>query len=57
MIYDVSYKTPHGTEPLCIIFDKVDGYIRPKYGPTYLALLHSDEKYENFDKIRHLIMS
>ena len=57
MIYDVSYKTPHGTESLCIIFDKVDGYIRPKYGPTYLALLHSDEKYENFDKIRHLIMS
>ena len=57
MIYDISYKTPYGTEPLCIIFDKVDGYIRPKYEPTYLALLHSNEKYENFNIIRHLIMS
>ena len=38
---------------LCIIFDKVDGYIR-KYDETkYLSLFHSGEKHERiFERIR-----
>ena len=34
LIYDVLYKTPYGAKPICIIFDKVDGYIR-KYKDIY----------------------
>ena len=33
LIYDVAYKTLHCPKPLCIISDKVDGYIR-KYEKT-----------------------
>ena len=33
LIYDVVYKTPYGTKPLRVIFDKVYGYIR-KYDGT-----------------------
>ena len=42
---------------LCIIFDKVDGYIR-KYDETkYLSLFHSGQKYErSLERIRYLIM-
>ena len=57
LIYDVPYKTPFGAKPLCIIFDKVDGYIRKDEGTTCLTLYHSDEKYQiNFDRIRYHIM-
>ena len=39
-----SYKISYSSEPLCIIFAKVDGYIR-KYGKTrYLAFFHSEKK-------------
>ena len=46
-----------GAKPLHIIFDKVDGYIK-KYDRTkYLALFHSDEKYERiFDRIKYLFI-
>ena len=41
-------------KPLCVIFDKVDEYIR-KYDRTeFLRFFHSDEKYEIiFDRIRY----
>ena len=42
---------------MCIIFDKVDGYTRKYDSTKYLALYHSDEKYEiNFNRIWYLIM-
>ena len=42
---------------LCITFDKLDGYIRKCDGTKYLALFHSNEKYERiFVRIRYLIM-
>ena len=48
LIYDVRYKTSYSAKPLCIISDKVGGYVR-KYDRTkYLGLLHFDGKYENF---------
>ena len=48
-IYDVVYKTPCDARSLRIIFDKVNGLSQSiKYNSTkYLALLHSDEKYES----------
>ena len=44
-------------QPLCILFNKVDGYIG-KYDRTkYIPLFNSNEKYNNFfDRIRYLIM-
>ena len=41
-----NYKTPYGTKPLYTIFNEVDWYIRKYDGTKYLALFHSDEKYE-----------
>ena len=51
-------KIPDGVKHLCIIFDKVDRYIR-KYDRTiYLSLFPSDYKYERvFDRIRYFIVS
>ena len=58
LIYDFAYKTPYVAKPLRIIFDKVKGYIWKYDGTKYVALFHSDEKYErNFDIIRYLIVS
>ena len=54
LIYDVSYKTSIGTKPLCIVFDKLDGFIRDYEGTKYLVLF-SPEKYVIYDRIRHLI--
>ena len=58
LFYDL--KTLHAAKPakpLCIIFDKVDGYIRKHDGIKFLVLIHSNEKYERmFDRIRYLIM-
>ena len=45
-IYDVAYKTSCGAKPLCFILDKVIGYIRKNNRTKFLALFHSDEKYE-----------
>ena len=57
LIYHAVYKTPYREKPLSIIFKKVDGYIRKYDSTKYLALFHSDEKYERlFDRIRYLVM-
>ena len=38
------------------MFEKVDGYIR-KYGEAkYRVSIHSNEKYDFFDRIKYLIM-
>ena len=39
-------QTLYDTKPLQIIFDKVDQYITKYDSNKYLALFHSDEKYE-----------
>ena len=52
---NVLFKTPYGAKSSHITFVKVDGYIR-KYDRTkYLALFHSNEKYQRtFDISRCL---
>ena len=53
LTYAVAYKAPYGAKPLCILFDKVDGYIRKNNRTKYLVLFYSDWKYEViFAKIR-----
>ena len=36
LVYDISYRTLIGAKPLCIRFDKVDGFIRVMIGITIL---------------------
>ena len=51
----ISYKTLIGPKPLCIRFDKIDGFIRIYDGTRYLVLL-SPEKYDAiYNRIRYLI--
>ena len=38
LIYNISYKTFIGSKPLCIGFDKIDGFVRIYYGTRYLTL-------------------
>ena len=55
LIYGVSYKHLIGTKPLCIMFDKVNGFIRD-YDGTKCLVLFAPEKYDAiFDRIRYLI--
>ena len=53
-IYDISYKTLIDSKPLCIRFNKIDGFIRIYDGTGYLILLGS-EKYDTiYNRIRFL---
>ena len=55
-IYDISCKTLIAAKPLCIRFDKIDGFIRVYNGSRYLVLF-SPEKYDAiYDRIRFLIV-
>ena len=45
LIYNISYKTLIDPKPLCIRFNKVDGFIRSYDGTRYLTLFGS-EKYD-----------
>ena len=52
LVYDAAGKTPYSVKPLCIIFDKVDEFIRKYDRSKNLAPFHSDERYEkNFYKV------
>ena len=52
LIYDISYKTLIDPKPLCIRFDKIDGFTKIFDGTRYLILFGS-EKYEAiYNRIR-----
>ena len=52
MIYDISYKTLIDPKPLCIRFDKTDGFIRT-YDETRYLTLFAPEKYDDiYNRIR-----
>ena len=55
MIYVFLYKTLTGTKPLCIIFDKVDDFIRNFDGTKCMVLFDPEKCYVIFDRIRYLI--
>ena len=48
LVYNISYKSLNNSKPLCIRFDKIDGFIRVYDGTRYLVLLGS-EKYDSID--------
>ena len=47
-VYDISYKTSMGSKPLCIRFDKIDGFIMVLDGKIKHLVLFD---YGLFDKI------
>ena len=56
LVYNISYKSLIDSKPLCIRFDKIDGFIRVYDGTRYLVLFGS-EKYDSIcNRIRYLII-
>ena len=55
LIHDILYKTLIGAKPLCIIFDKVDGFIRNYNGTKCLASFGSKKYNAIFNRIRYLM--
>ena len=51
LVYNISYKNLIPAKLLCIIFDKIDGFIRAYDGTRYLVLFGS----ENYDFIYNSI--
>ena len=55
MKFQFQYQTLINSKPLCIRFDKIDGFIRIYDGTRYLTLFDS-EKYDTiYNRIRYLI--
>ena len=54
LIYDISYETFIGSKPLCIWFDKIDGFIKIYGGNRYLVLLARNCYDEICNRIKYL---
>ena len=55
-VYNISYKTPTGRKPLCIRFDKIDGFIIALNDKIkHLVLFDYRLLDKMFDKIKYLI--
>ena len=52
LIYHISYTTLIDPKPLCIRFDKIDGFIRIYDGSRYLTLFGSEEYEAIYNRIR-----
>ena len=55
LVYNISYKTLIGAKPLCISFDKIDGFIRVYDKTRYLVLFGSKKYNFIYNRIRRLI--
>ena len=55
LIYDISYKNLIGSKPLCVRFDKIDGFIRIYDGIKYLTLFGSQKYDAIHNRITYLI--
>ena len=55
MIYDISYKTLIGLNPLRIRFDKIYGFIRIYDGTRYLKLFGSEKYDAIYNRISYLM--
>ena len=54
-VYDILYKTPTGTKPLCIRFDKIDGFIISLDTKIkHLVLFHYGLMNKICDKIKYV---
>ena len=56
LIYNIPYKIILGARPLCIRFDKIDGFIKIYNGTRYLVLFAPRICDTIYDKIRDLII-
>ena len=54
-IYVISYKTFMGAKPLCITFNKINGFIKIDDGTRCLALFGPKRYDAIYDRIRYLI--
>ena len=55
LIYYILFKTLVGPKPLCIRFDKVDGFIRIYDGTSYLTLFVTEKYNAIYNRIRYLV--
>ena len=55
LLYGIPYKTLIGAKPLCIIFSKVDKFIRNYYLIKYLVLFGLKKYDAIYDTVRYLI--
>ena len=55
MVYDILYKALICVKPLCIRFDKVDGFIRVYDETRYLVLFGGEKYHVIYNRIRYLI--
>ena len=55
-VYDISYKTWTGPKPLCIRFDKIDGFIRIRGGESRYLVLSDHWLFDkSCDRMKYLI--
>ena len=54
LVYNISYKTLIGAKPLCIRFDKVDGFIAVYNGTRYLILSGGKKHDFIYNRVRYL---
>ena len=52
-IYNVAYKTSYGVKPLCVIFDKREGYSRETRMQPYSIVI---KNMIILDRVRYLIV-
>ena len=55
MVYNISYKTLIGSNPLRIKFNKIHGFARVYNGATYLVLFEGETYDFIYNRIRYLI--
>ena len=55
LVYNISYKSLIDSKPLCIRFNKIDGFIRVYGGTRYLVLFGSEKYFSIYNRIRYLI--
>ena len=50
-VYDISYKTLTGSKPLCVMFDKIDGFRGGEF--RHIVLFNHGLLDKTFDKIKY----
>ena len=55
LVYKFSYKTLIDAKPLCITFNRIDGYITVYDGTKHIVLFGSEKYYFIYSRIRFLI--
>ena len=55
LIYNISYKNLMGAKPLCVFFNKIDGFIKVDDRTRYIVLFGSERYNAIYDRINYLI--